>query len=86
MTLPAISTASLPAEIRAAGTDAVKDYKAALGFEQLLAGQLVQRMVESSGELGDGPYATTMQDTLTHALTGGQGLGLARQIYKEMQS
>ena len=27
-----------------------------------------------------------MQDTLTTALAGGRGLGLARQIYKEMQS
>jgi hypothetical protein len=80
-----ISTASLPADIRAAGTDAIKDYKSAVGFEQMLAGQLVKSMV-SGGSLGEGPYSLTMQDTLTSALTGGQGLGLARQIYKEMQS
>jgi hypothetical protein len=83
--VPSISTASLPADIRAAGTSAVKDYKTALGFEQMLAGQLVKSMV-SEGSLGEGPYASTMQDTLTTALCGGQGLGLARQIYKEMQS
>ena len=29
-----ISTASLPADIRAAGTGAVKDYKTAVGFER----------------------------------------------------
>jgi hypothetical protein len=80
-----ISTSMLPSDIRSAGTAAVKDYKAALGFEQLLAGQLVKSMV-SEGSLGEGPYASTMQDTLTDALVGGQGLGLARQIYKEMQS
>ena len=80
-----ISTTSLPADIRAAGTDAIKEYKSAVGFEQMLAGQLVKSMV-SGGSLGEGPYALTMQDTLTSALTGGQGLGLARQIYKEMQS
>ena len=80
-----ISTLSLPADIRAAGTDAVKDYKTAVGFEQMLAGQLVKSMVGDSS-LGEGPYASTMQDTLTSALTSGQGLGLARQIYKEMQS
>ena len=80
-----ISTTTLPADIRAAGTDAIKDYKSAVGFEQMLAGQLVKSMV-SGGSLGEGPYASTMQDTLTSALTGGQGLGLARQIYKEMQS
>jgi Rod binding domain-containing protein len=79
-----ISTLSLPADIRAAGTDAVKDYKTAVGFE-MLAGQLIKSMVSESS-LGEGPYASTMQDTLTSALTTGQGLGLARQIYKEMQS
>ena len=83
--LPAISPTSLPADIRAAGTDAVKDYKTAVGFEQMLAGQLVKSMVSESS-LGEGPYASTMQDTLTTALTSGHGLGLARQIYKEMQS
>ena len=85
MSLSPISTASLPADVRTAGTQAVKDYKAALGFEQMLVGQLVKSMVSESS-LGEGPYASTMQDTLTSALTGGQGLGLARQIYKEMQS
>jgi Rod binding domain-containing protein len=36
--------------------------------------------------MSKGPYASTMQDTLSAALVGGQGLGLARQLYKEMQS
>jgi hypothetical protein len=81
-----ISTASLPADIRAAGTEAVKQYKGALGFEQMLVGQLVKGMVGQSSSLGEGPYAATMQDTLTNALVGGRGLGLAQQIYKEMQS
>ena len=80
-----ISTLSLPADIRSAGTDAVKDYKTAVDFEQMLAGQLIKSMV-SETSLGEGPYASTMQDTLTSALTTGQGLGLARQIYKEMHS
>ena len=83
--LSSIPTWTLPADIRAAGTEAVKDYKTAVGFEQMLAGQLMKSMVSESS-LGEGPYASTMQDTLTHALVGGQGMGLARQIYKEMQS
>jgi hypothetical protein len=86
MSLDAISTFQLPADIRAAGTEAVKQYKGALGFEQMLVGQLVKGMVSESSDLGQGPYAATMQDALTHAFTSGQGLGLARQIYKEMQS
>jgi hypothetical protein len=36
--------------------------------------------------MSQGPYASTMQDTLSAALVGGQGLGLARRLYKEMQS
>jgi hypothetical protein len=82
----AVSTAALPADVRAAGTQAIKDFKSALGFEQMLVGQLVKEMTPKQGPLGDGPYASTMQDTLTSALVGGQGLGLARQLYKEMQS
>jgi Rod binding domain-containing protein len=86
MSLPAVSTAALPADIRAQGTEAVKNYKSALGFEQMLAGQLVKSMVGSTGALAEGPYASTMQDSLSSALVGGRGLGLAQQIYKEMQS
>ena len=86
MSLSPISTASLPADVRNAGTQAIKDYKAALGFEQMLVGQLVKGMVGEDSSLGQGPYASTMQETLTDALVGGQGLGLARQLYKEMQS
>jgi Rod binding domain-containing protein len=80
-----IPTWSLPADVRAAGTEAIADYKAAVGFEQMLAGQLVKSMV-SETSLDEGPYSLAMQDTLTSALTSGHGLGLARQIYKEMQS
>ena len=86
MSLDAISTFQLPADIRKQGTTAVNQYKAALGFEQMLVGQLVKSMVSESSDLGQGPYADSMQDSLTSALTSGQGMGLARQIYKEMQS
>ena len=86
MSLDPIATTSLPADVRTAGPQAVKQFKAALGFEQMLVGQLVKGMVSEGSDLGSGPYASTMQDTLTSALTTGQGLGLARQIYKEMHS
>jgi len=81
-----IAATSLPADVRTAGTQAIKDYKAAQGFEQMLVGQLIKSMVGESGSLGQGPYASTMQDALTTSLVSGPGLGLARQIYKEMQS
>ena len=86
MSVSPISTTSLPADIRSAGAGAIKEYKSALGFAQLLVGQLVKSMVSEDSSLGEGPYASTMQESLTTALTSGQGMGLARQIYKEMQS
>ena len=53
----------------------------------MLVGQLVKEHGDRrTARSAEGPYASTMQDTLTTALVGGQGLGLARQIYKEMQS
>ena len=79
-------TLSLPADVRAAGTGAQKNYKSALAFEQMLVGELVKEMVPKDSEMSESPYASTMQDTLSTALVGGQGLGLARQLYKEMQS
>ena len=84
--LDAISNFSLPPDVRSAGAEAQKTYKSALAFEQMLVGELVKEMVPKDSEMSEGPYASTMQDTLSTALVGGQGLGLARQLYKEMQS
>ena len=84
--LPQVPTSALPASVRDGSKSDREAYTAALGFEQMLVGQLVKGMVSEESSLGSGPYASTMQDTLTNALVGGQGMGLARQIYKEMQS
>ena len=86
MSLDAISNFSLPADVRSSGPEAQKNYKSALAFEQMLVGELVKEMVPKDSEMSQGPYASTMQDTLSAALVGGQGLGLARQLYKEMES
>ena len=86
MTIAPISDAALAADVRSAGPQAKKDFKAALGFEQMLVGELVKEMVPDDGPLAEGPYASTLQDTLTTALVGGQGLGLAQQLYREMRS
>jgi len=83
--LPTVSDAQLPADVRQAGTQAKTDFKTALGFEQMLVGQLVKEMTPKDGPMAEGPYAGTMQDTLTTALVGGHGLGLAQQLYKEMR-
>jgi Rod binding domain-containing protein len=93
--LPIISDTLLPASVRN-GSDADKqDYKAALGFEQMLVGQLVQTMTGADSPTGDddtanplasGPMASQMQDALTSALMSAGGLGLAGQVYKGMQA
>jgi Rod binding domain-containing protein len=93
--LPVISDALLPASVRNGSASDKQDYKAALGFEQLLVGQLVQTMVgadtggdddETPNPLASGPMAGQMQDALTGALMSAGGLGLAGQIYKGMQT
>jgi hypothetical protein len=83
--LGAIADSSLPADVRRAGTQAKTDFKTALGFETMLVSQLVKEMVPKTGAMAEGPYASTMQDTLSTALVGGHGLGLAQQLYKEMR-
>ena len=52
--LPIISDTQLPAAVRS-GSEADKDsYKTAMGFEQMLVGQLVQTMAGSDGATGTG--------------------------------
>jgi Rod binding domain-containing protein len=84
--LPTVSEASLPTEVRRGTTQDKQDYKTALGFEQMLVGELVKSMAGTTGPLAEGPYASQMQDTMSSALVGGSGFGLAQQLYKEMQS
>jgi Rod binding domain-containing protein len=93
--LPIISDTLLPAAVRNGSESAKQDYKAALGFEQMLVGRLVQTMTGSDSPAGDddtenplasGPMASQMQDALTSALMSAGGLGLAGQIYTGIRS
>jgi hypothetical protein len=79
-----LPTSALPADVRAGSKSAQEDYKAALGFEQLLVKQLVGTMAKD-GPLADGPYAQTMQDSFSDALEAGGGLGLARTMYEQIR-
>jgi hypothetical protein len=47
--LPTISDTLLPASVRNGSQDDKDKYKTAMGFEQMLVGQLVQTMVGSDG-------------------------------------
>jgi Rod binding domain-containing protein len=79
--LPPVSDAALPRDVRA-GSDADKRaYKAALGFEHVLAGELVRSMTASTPGLSDGPRGDAVTDAMADALTQAGGLGLAQQLY-----
>ena len=84
--LPSVADSALPAAVRTGSASDKQAYKAALGFEQMLVDQLVKSMAGDSGPLSQGPYAETMQTSLSSAITGAGGLGLAQQLYKEIKA
>ena len=82
--LPEVPATALPAAVRN-GTQADKDaYKAALGFEQILLGQLVDDMLPED-TLPQGPYAAPMKDAFTAGLIADGGIGLAAQLYPSLR-
>ena len=82
--LPAVPASALPASVRE-GSKADRDaYTAALGFEQILLGQLVEELVPE-GELTDGPRAGAMQDAFTSGLIAAGGIGLAGRLYPTLR-
>jgi hypothetical protein len=80
--LPAISDTLLPREVRSGSTADKQAYKAALGFEQVLLGELVKEMAPS---LTDGPRGDAMQDAMTQALTDAGGGGVTAQLYTTLK-
>ena len=82
--LPAIADSALPRDVRDGSAADKKTYKAALGFEQLLVGQLVGEMTKNSS-LAEGPREGVVADAMTGALESAGGLGLAPQLYAAMK-
>jgi Rod binding domain-containing protein len=82
--LPQVAESALPAEVRSGSAKDKEAYKAALGFEQVLLGQLVKSMA-ADGPLSEGPYAAPVQDALSSGLISGGGLGLATDLYRALQ-
>ncbi len=79
--LPAVPTSALPASVRS-GSQADRDaYKAALGFEQILLGRLVEEIVPA----GESPYASSVQDAFASGLVAGGGIGLAASLYPTLR-
>jgi Rod binding domain-containing protein len=85
---PIVPDTALPASVRTGSAADKQSYKAALGFEQMLVDQMVQSMAgdDPDSPLNDGPYAQQMQSSLSSAIESSGGLGLAQQLYKEIQS
>jgi Rod binding domain-containing protein len=83
--LPQVADAALPRDVRS-GTDADKKaYKAALGFEKVLLGQLVKEMTAATPSLTEGPRGDAVTEAMTDALTSAGGIGLAPQLFKTLQ-
>jgi len=94
----AASTAPIPPDIRAEGADAVKRYRAALDFEQLLVRQLTSQLTQSAsvtgddddggegGDAGSGLQKEMIPDALAQSITMNGGLGLARSLYGSLGS
>jgi hypothetical protein len=82
--LPSVPSSALPTEVRN-GTKADRQaYTAALGFEQILLGQLVGEMMPE-GSLSDGPYAAHAQEAFATGLIADGGIGLAAQLYPSLR-
>ena len=79
--LPAIAETALPRDVRTGSEADKRAYKAALGFEQVLMGELVSEMTKSTPSLAEGPRADAVTDAMTAALAAAGGLGLAPSLY-----
>ena len=85
--VPQISDAALPAAVRTGTKDDKQAYKAALGFEQIMLGELVKEMTKGSPSDSSppGPRADAVNDAMTDALTDAGGIGLAQQLFTTLK-
>ena len=82
--LPQVPATALPAAVRDGSKADREAYRAALGFEQVLLGQLVGEMLPE-GDLTEGPRAAAVQDAFTSGLIADGGIGLAAQLFPSMR-
>ena len=97
--LPPIDASRVPRDVRDAGPKAERVYGTALAFESVLLQELTQSLGSTLGAAGstgggfgddgasDAASALTAQmipDALTRSLTASGGIGLARQLYREL--
>jgi hypothetical protein len=82
--LPQVSSSALPTEVRSGSKADREAYTAALGFEQILLGQLVGELMPE-GTLSEGPYADHAQEAFATGLIADGGIGLAAQLYPALR-
>ena len=83
--LPAIPDSALPAAVRNGDAADKQDYQAAMGFEQVMLGQLVKAMVPEDSGLASGPYGSAVTDAFAQGISNSGGVGLAAQLFQTMQ-
>jgi Rod binding domain-containing protein len=82
--LPTISSADLPAAIRHGSKADQDNFKAAMGFEQMLVRNMLQDVVKDSSDLGEGVYADQIADAMATAVQSAGGIGLAGTLAKTL--
>ena len=83
--LAPIPDAALPREVRSGSAEDKRAYKAALGFEKVMLGELVRELTKSTPSLAQGPRADAVTDAMTDALSSAGGIGLAPHLFKTVQ-
>jgi Rod binding domain-containing protein len=87
---------ALPASVRTGTEEQKQTYKAALGFERVLLGQLMQSMTDTtqgaggdddsdSSDAATNMYKQMLPDQLADSLIAGGGTGLAENLYRALQ-
>jgi hypothetical protein len=83
--LATVSDAALPRDVRSGSAEDKRAYKAALGFEKVMLGELVKELTKSTPSLTDGPRADAVTDAMTDALANAGGIGLAPHLFKTVR-
>lgn len=93
----AVAAAAVPAAVRREGAGAVRGFRVALEFESMLLQQMLTAALpesptgagaaagaeegEEGAAFGAGPQRASLPETVTAAVVGAGGLGLAAQMY-----
>ena len=92
--LPPVDAAAVPPEVRRGTPEQQQAYRAALGFERMLIGQLVKSMMRAAKPEGEegasggggsaaiGAYRDMFSESLADNVARGGGMGLARELYR----